>query len=293
MHGPQDRGALRLTEGCNGGMVQYLWLIPIGFVVGTYGTLIGAGGGFVLMPVLLLLYPKEPANLLASISLAVVFLNASSGSAAYAVQRRIDYRAGLLFAAATIPSAVVGALVTSLIPRRVFDLLFGAVMIAGAAFLALVPPGGSGRGGVRLGPEVTHVLTDRAGATRRVTFSPLVGVSLSVLVGFVSSFLGIGGGIIHVPGLVHLLGFPVHLATATSHFILSFMTHAGTAVHLAGGVFRHGLHRTLALGAGVVAGAQLGAWLSSRIRGAWILRALALALAGAGVRIIIGVIHGS
>ena len=107
------------------------------------------------------------------------------------------------------------------------------------------------------------------------------------MVGFVSSFLGIGGGIIHVPALVHLLSFPVHIATATSHFILAFMTLAGTAVHLFSGVFSHGLHRTIALGAGVVAGAQLGAFLSAKIKGAWILRALALALAGAGVRILI------
>jgi uncharacterized membrane protein YfcA len=273
-------------------VLNYLWLIPIGFAVGTYGTLIGAGGGFVLMPVLLLLYPSESPNLLASISLAVVFLNASSGSAAYALQGRIDYRAGLMFAAATIPTAVVGAVVTSLVPRRAFDLTFGVVMIAGAVFLAVFPPRATGRGAVRLGPTVLHVVTDRAGTTYRFTFSPLTGVSLSVAVGFVSSFLGIGGGIIHVPGLVHLLAFPVHVATATSHFILAFMTLAGTVVHVAGGVFRHGLHRTLALGIGVVAGAQLGAYLSSRIRGAWILRALALALAGAGVRILIGAFAG-
>lgn len=273
-------------------MLNHLWLIPIGFAVGTYGTLIGAGGGFVLMPILLLLYPSEPPNLLASISLAVVFFNASSGSAAYALQRRIDYRAGLLFAAATIPSAVGGAIVTSLIPRRIFDLIFGILMIAGAAFLALFPRKGSSRDGPRLGPAVRHVLTDRGGTTYKFAFNPLAGVALSVVVGFVSSFLGIGGGIIHVPALVHLLSFPVHIATATSHFILAFMTLAGTAVHLFSGELSHGLHRTLALGAGVVAGAQLGAFLSARIKGDWILRALALALAGAGVRILIAAATG-
>ena len=54
---------------------QYLELIAIGFSAGAYGTLIGAGGGFVLMPILLLLYPKENPEILASISLAVVFFN--------------------------------------------------------------------------------------------------------------------------------------------------------------------------------------------------------------------------
>jgi uncharacterized membrane protein YfcA len=273
-------------------MLSHLWLIPIGFAVGTYGTLIGAGGGFVLMPVLLLLYPSEPVNLLTSISLAVVFLNAASGSAAYARQRRIDVRAGLLFAAASIPGAVAGAFTTYLIPRRAFDWIFGILMVAGAGFLGFFPQPGPRRSGSRPVCGVTHLLRDRSGTAYSFTFNPLLGVSLSILVGFMSSFLGIGGGIIHVPVLVRLLSFPVHVATATSHFILAFMTLAGTIVHLLSRVFLHGLHRTLALGAGVVAGAQLGALLSARLKSTWILRALALALGAAGVRILIAAAGG-
>jgi uncharacterized membrane protein YfcA len=60
-----------------------LALMALGFGVGAYGTLIGAGGGFVLMPLLLILYPKESPEILTSISLAVVFFNALSGSEAY------------------------------------------------------------------------------------------------------------------------------------------------------------------------------------------------------------------
>ncbi|HEX2387234.1 MAG TPA: TSUP family transporter, partial [Candidatus Binatia bacterium] len=89
---------------------QYLWLIPVGFVIGAYGTLIGAGGGFLLVPLLLLYYPQESADTITSISLAVVFFNALSGSTAYARARRIDYYSGLLFALAAVPGAVLGAL---------------------------------------------------------------------------------------------------------------------------------------------------------------------------------------
>ena len=63
---------------------QYLALIALGFGVGAYGTLIGAGGGFVLMPILLILYPGESPAILTAISLAVVFFNALSGSESYA-----------------------------------------------------------------------------------------------------------------------------------------------------------------------------------------------------------------
>ncbi len=52
--------------------VHYLGFIALGFGVGAYGTLIGAGGGFVLMPLLLLMYPEENPDRLTAISLAVV-----------------------------------------------------------------------------------------------------------------------------------------------------------------------------------------------------------------------------
>jgi uncharacterized protein len=90
-----------------------------------------------------------------------------------------------------------------------------------------------------------------------------------------------------VPALVHVLNFPVHVATATSHFILAVMALTGTMVHVVTGAFHHGIRRTIALAIGVVIGAQLGAILSNRIRGIWIIRGLAIALGLVGIRILI------
>ena len=119
--------------------MQYLWLIPVGFGVGACGTLIGAGGGFVLMPILLLVYPADSPALLTSISLAVVFFNAASGSWAYHRMRRIDYKSGWLFSAGTVPGAILGALTANYIPRRQFDAVFGLLMLAASAYLLLHP----------------------------------------------------------------------------------------------------------------------------------------------------------
>lgn len=90
-------------------------LCALGFAVGVFGTLVGAGGGFILTPVLLLLYPHSTPDLTTAISLVVVFFNASSGTVAYARQRRVDYRSGLLFAACTLPGAVLAATITHLL----------------------------------------------------------------------------------------------------------------------------------------------------------------------------------
>src|SRR5919205_1489268 len=118
-------------------MTPYLWLLPVGVLIGAFGTLIGAGGGFVLTPMLLLVYPDDSPEIITSISLAVVFFNALSGSVAYARMQRIDYASGVLFALATIPGAVVGALTTTYMPRQTFNLVFGLCMIMAAVFLFL------------------------------------------------------------------------------------------------------------------------------------------------------------
>lgn len=130
-------------------------------------------------------------------------------------------------------------------------------------------------------------IVEASGANHTYSYDPIVGVGLSFFVGYISSLLGIGGGIIHVPSLVHLLNFPVHIATATSHFILAVMAITGTTVHIATGVFSHGIRRTVLLAIGVLLGTQLGARLSIRVHGDWIIRGLAIALGFVGVRILL------
>jgi uncharacterized membrane protein YfcA len=165
----------------------------LGFGVGVFGTLVGAGGGFILTPVLLLVYPGSTPALLTAISLIVVFFNAGSGSLAYARQRRIDYRSGSVFA---------------------------------------------------------------------------------------------------VPLLVTVLGFPTHVATATSHFVLAWMALVATLTHVAAGTFQHGvgLRRAASLSVGVVFGAQLGAILSQRLSGTVIQRLLAVGLLALGLRLVLSVV---
>lgn len=268
-------------------MEQYLWLIPWGFVIGAYGTLIGAGGGFVLVPFLLLVYPQEGPEIIASISLAIVFFNALSGSVAYGRMGRIDYRSGLLLSVATVPGAILGALTTASIPRRAFDAILGVLMITASAYLIFNPNRKQGTEARATHHSLSRSLVEADGTVHTFSYNPILGVGVSFFVGYLSSLLGIGGGVIHVPVFVHLLNFPVHIATATSHFVLAIMALTGTIVHIATGVFTHGVRRTIALTVGVLIGAQLGAWLSNRVQEDWIIRGLAVALVLVGVRVLL------
>src|SRR5882757_619892 len=99
-------------------MIDSVWLLfAIGLLVGGLGTLIGAGGGFILVPVLLFLYPSLKPETITAISMAIVACNALSGSLAYARAQRIDFKAGIQFAIFTIPGSILGVMTTRVISR--------------------------------------------------------------------------------------------------------------------------------------------------------------------------------
>src|SRR4029079_19038482 len=114
-----------------------LGLLGIGVGVGTFGTLVGAGGGFLLVPILSLLEPGLPPSSVTAVSLAVVAMNATSGALAYYRQRRIDLRSGIPFAIATLPGSFAGVLLTRLVTRSTFDIVFAALLIGLAVFVLL------------------------------------------------------------------------------------------------------------------------------------------------------------
>lgn len=269
----------------------YAGLVLLGLSVGGYGTMIGAGGGFVLVPLLLLLYPSREPDFVTSVSLAVVFFNAASGTLAYVRQQRVDYLAANLFAAATIPGAIAGAFVIGYVPREVFDVVFALLLLAIAAFL-LVRPSPTTRVVQRTHRrgEVSRVITDHEGVMYAYSYNVWTGVATSTGVGFASSLLGIGGGVIHVPIMVRVLRFPAHIATATSHYVLMVSALAGTLVHVSTGQLDGGYGITGALAVGVLVGAQVGAQLSNHIRGDLLIRLLGAALAVTSVRLLIGAV---
>jgi len=272
--------------------VSDAWFIPIGFLVGTYGTIIGAGGGFVIVPLLVFLFPGDGPSMVTAASLAVIFVNATSGTIAYARMKRVSYRTGMLFAAATIPGALLGSWLTHFIPRRIFGLVFGGLLVGVAVFLSLTR--GRARKTGTQEPQAqagrTLTLVDAEGRTHTLGYRPVLGVILSFLIGTFSSLVGIGGGLIHVPVLTSLFAFPMHIATATSHFILVFTSLAGVVEHIIDHTWPVHLLRDACLAVGVVGGAQLGASLSRRLPSRWIVVGLAVALGAVGVRLALGAI---
>lgn len=270
-------------------------LVVLGVVIGAIGTLVGLGGGFAVVPMLLWVFRVGEADrsVTTATSLAAVFLNACSGTYHYARQKRIDYAAGIIIAAASVPTAVLGAFTVMALGGRnvVYDVAFAAVVIA-MAFLLL---GGNLLLKPRRKPE-------REAASRRLLvydrrrllgdgtylnyrLDVRHGLATGALCGFVAGFLGIGGGIVQVPFMILLMGVPVHVTTATSQFILLFTTASATIFNVSNGRVR--FDYALPIGAGLIIGAAIGARISKSVSG-WVIRvALAFILLLIAIRMLV------
>ena len=126
---------------------------------------------------------------------------------------------------------------------------------------------------------------DVAGLPEGFTFNQFWGISSSFVVGFLSSIFGIGGGVIHVPLMIYLLGFPVHMATATSHFVLACSAAFGVVSHF---MLDHIIWLpAICISIGAAIGAQIGAKISKKTKSKVILALLSLAMFALGCRLIL------
>jgi uncharacterized membrane protein YfcA len=112
-----------------------------------------------------------------------------------------------------------------------------------------------------------------------------LGLVVSFFAGIISSVFGVGGGIIYVPALVYLFNFPPHMATATSFFVLLISAVAGAVFH---GLYSHTVYSVgIYIGIGAVIGAQAGAALSMRVKGALLIRLFAVAVLFVSARLLL------
>ncbi len=224
-------------------MIDQLWLVLLGFAAGFLGSMIGLGGGIIVVPVLTFLgFPPTAA---ASNSLFAALSNATASTISYSRQRRIDFSLGMKLGMLSIPGTVLGAVVSTDAAPDVFQMLFGFVLIASAAYIFL----------------------RKKIETKEKTLSKQVAiftVGASFFAGIISSFFGIGGGIIFVPLMVVGMGMAMKKAAPTSQMVLFFASLSGVIVH---SILGHPdfIHAGL-LAVGSFFGGLVGAKLSLHVR---------------------------
>jgi len=191
-------------------MIDQLWLILLGFIAGILGSMVGLGGGIIVVPVLTFLGFSPTAA--ASNSLFAALSNAIASTISYSRQKRIEYSLGLKLGLLTIPGTVLGAVISTDVTPGIFKMLFGLVLIASAAYIFL---------------RKKIETKEKTLSKQMMVFA----VGASFFAGIISSFFGIGGGIIFVPLMVVGMGMAMKKAAPTSQLILLFASFSGLATH--------------------------------------------------------------
>ena len=256
-----------------------LLMLAGGVAAGAFGSLLGLGGGLLIVPLLSLGFGL-PLRDAVGVSLVCVIVTSSASAGVYLQRRQANLRLGMVLELFTGIGAVIGGAIAFLLDERllagVFALLLlyvAATMVragrraATASTLDEASPGVAAAPQVGAGPDEDAATVDPDAGTlglspERIRRMPVAAVG-SVGAGVASALLGIGGGLIKVP-LMHLtLGVPLRIATATSNLMVGITASTSAIVYLLrGGIDAYATGPTAV---GVFIGASLGSRLGHRV----------------------------
>jgi uncharacterized membrane protein YfcA len=240
-------------------------LIGVGLGAGTLGSMLGVGGGIIMVPALTFL--GLPPVQAASTSLIAVASTSVSSTVEYSRQKRIDYRLGLEMAAFAIPGAVLGAILSDYLSAESFNLYFGILLILTGIYILYK----------------NSILKDAAAKKRSMSLRMAV-FAATFGAGIISSLFGVGGGVIFVPAMLLVLGLTMQRAAPTSQLILMMTSVAGVLMHAF--LLHPDYLQALALSAGAFAGAQIGARLSRTAKDVLLQRLFGLVLIAVAAKFI-------
>jgi uncharacterized membrane protein YfcA len=243
-------------------------LALISVAAGVLGSLVGLGGGVVIVPVLTIFYGVD-IRLAIGASIVSVIATSSGAAAAYVREKMTNLRAGMFLEIATTTGAVSGAYLTTLFPVRFLFALFGVVL--GYSSFATFRK--------RHAAEPLTVSNDRianyfnlhgsyydTAEKKEISYKVVgsrLGLVLMYVAGLVSALLGIGSGALKVPAMDSAMHLPMKVSTATSNFMIGVTAAASAGVYFIRGQIDPIIAAPVA--AGVLLGATFGAKVLGRV----------------------------
>lgn len=246
-------------------------LLLVSFMAGLLGSLIGLGGGILIVPLLTLVFRLD-IHLAVGASIVSIIATSSGAAAAYVRDHLTNVRVGILLELATSTGAVLGAVLVPFLPGRALYFLFAIFLSLSLAPMAR-----------RLGEEVPgqvqpdwlarrlhlgSAYPDRAlgrVVAYEVTRVP-VGFAMMFVAGMASALLGLGAGALKVLAMDWGMRMPMKVSTATSNFMIGVTAAASAGIYFWRGDVVPEIATPVMLGVltGSIVGAQLLLRLTNR-----------------------------
>ncbi|WP_369695675.1 sulfite exporter TauE/SafE family protein [Thermogemmatispora onikobensis] len=237
-------------------------------VAGLLGSLIGLGGGVLIVPLLTLAFGL-PISFAIGASIISVIATSSGAAAAYVRDRITNMRVGMFLELATTTGAISGAFLAGLLAPGVLGVIFGIILLL-SALPTLFKMGEELPSGVQNDWLATHLNLassypdEHLGreVSYQVTHTPL-GLILMYVAGVISGLLGIGSGAFKVLAMDVVMRLPLKVSTTTSNFMIGVTAAASAGIYFARGDIPPLVAAPVALG--ILLGALIGSRLLSRL----------------------------
>lgn len=201
-------------------MIPMLLASFFAILIGVLLGLLGGGGSILTVPVLVYLadIPTKSAIIM---SLIIVGSTSLIASYNHARQGHVCWKTGAIFGSAGMIGAFLGGRLTAYIPDALLLILLGMVMLAASLSMIF---------------KNKTQPTDHDKCSVNNAICPLELPVLAILLdgfllGVITGLVGVGGGFLLVPALVHLAKLPIHAAIGTSLFIIALQSSAALAGH--------------------------------------------------------------
>ncbi len=272
-----------------------LLVFLISVIAGLFGSLLGLGGGIIVIPALTLLFNIDIRFAIGA-SIVSVIATSSGAAAAYVRERLTNLRVAMVLEIATTMGAITGAYVSGLLVGKWLFIIFGIMMgyssllmlrrrkesdklIAKPAPLADYLKLHSSHYDEALGKEIPY----RVVGTR-------IGFVLMYIAGLMSGLLGIGSGALKVPAMDLAMRLPIKVSTATSNFMIGVTAAASAGMYFTRGDIDPFIAAPVATG--VLIGATLGTRILGKLQSSTIRIAFVIVLVWVSVQMLLKGIRG-
>ena len=271
-------------------VVEFILLMFfVSIFAGIFGSIVGLGGGIVVIPVLTILLGVDIHFAIGASIVAII--GTSSGAASTYVKDKVtNLRVGMFLELASASGAIVGAGIAAYTNSAALELVFGGILLISLVPMVMkigedIPKSPELKGlSKRLGLKGSYTETNGAQIDYNAT-RPIEGLAGTAVAGVLSGLLGIGGGAFKVLSMDIAMKLPMKVSTTTSNFMIGVTAAASAGIYFARGDVDPLIVAPVALG--ILIGAAIGARILLRSRNVTIRKAFAAVLAVAAVEMVL------
>lgn len=267
---------------CNGRVTPLLFVLcafALSIAGGLVGSLVGLGGGIVVVPALTILLGVDIRLAIAASTIAVI-ATSSGAAAAYTRDRLSNLRVAMFLEVATVAGGISGALVAGFVAPSILNAVFAAVLLVAAVTMLRTRHDATAVPASDLADrlQLHGSYPDRATGTE-IAYQvgrPRTGFGIMYFAGITSGMLGIGGGVFKVPAMDLAMRLPIKVSTATSNLMIGVTATGAAVIYLARGDIEPFIAAPVALG--VLIGAAVGARVMPHLDGTVVRRLFVVVL---------------